>query len=83
MRRRLPPAQAAAGIVDAVERRAPRVILPRWWRAWFALRGIVNPIFDRAIQRDSQTVELVRAIDDPARASRRGGLEVTAGKSRT
>jgi NAD(P)-dependent dehydrogenase (short-subunit alcohol dehydrogenase family) len=79
-RRRLTPAQAAAGIVDAVERRAPRVVLPRWWRAWFALRGIVNPILDRALARDQETLELLRAVDDPARAEHRGGLETTAGK---
>jgi NAD(P)-dependent dehydrogenase (short-subunit alcohol dehydrogenase family) len=79
-RRRLTPAQAAAGIVDAVERRAPRVVLPRWWRAWFALRGMVNPILDRALARDQETLELLRAVDDPARAEHRGGLETTAGK---
>jgi NAD(P)-dependent dehydrogenase (short-subunit alcohol dehydrogenase family) len=79
-RRRLSPAQAAAGIVDGIERRAPRVILPRWWRAWFALRGIVNPILDRAIARDDRTLELLRAVDDPARGADRGGLETTAGK---
>lgn len=79
-RRRLGPAQAAAGIIEAVERRAPRVVLPRWWRAWFALRGIVNPILDRVIVRDPATLELLRAVDDPARAQDRGGLETTAGK---
>jgi NAD(P)-dependent dehydrogenase (short-subunit alcohol dehydrogenase family) len=81
MRRRLSPARAAAGIVDAVERRAPRVVLPRWWWATFAFRGILNPILDRAMARDGQTLELLRAVDDPARSGRRGGLETTAGKS--
>ncbi len=79
-RRRLTAAQAGAGIVDAVERRAPRVILPRWWRVLFALRGIVNPILDRATRRDHAMLEMLRAIDDPARAEHRGGLETTAGK---
>lgn len=80
MRRRLSPAQAAAGIVDGVERRAPRVVLPRWWRVTFALRGILNPILDRAMARDAQALEMLRAIDDPARSEHRGGLETTAGK---
>jgi NAD(P)-dependent dehydrogenase (short-subunit alcohol dehydrogenase family) len=79
-RRRLTPAQAAEGIVDAVERRAPRVILPRWWRAWFALRGIVNPLLDRAMPRDRMGLELLRSIDEAARSEDRGGLETTAGK---
>lgn len=80
-RRRLTPAQAATGIVDAVERRAPRVILPRWWRAWFALRGVVNPVLDRAIHRDQATLELLRGVDHPSRAEQRGGLETAAGKA--
>ena len=64
MRKRLPPAQAAAGIVAGIERREPRVIVPGWWKAWFALRGILNPIFDA---RDGPP----RAVPvDPARGRR-------------
>lgn len=79
MRRRLSPAQAARGIVDAVERRAPRVILPKWWRAWFALRGVLNPIFDRMMPRDPVLIELLRKADSDERAANRGGLDITAG----
>ena len=43
-----------AGVVDGIEKRAPRIIVPRWWGVWFALRGILNPIFDRAMERQEQ-----------------------------
>ena len=73
-RRRLSPAQAAAGIVGALERRAPRVILPGWWKAWFALRGILNPVLDAAMVRGDRYVEILREADAEERAEQRGGL---------
>ena len=79
MRRRLTPAQAAKGIVDGIEKRAHRVILPRWWWAWFWLRGIVNPIMDRAMIRDERLLELLRRADHEDRSTHRGGLDTTAG----
>jgi len=72
--RRLSPAQAAAGIVSAIEGRRPRVILPGWWKAWFALRGILNPLFDAAMVRNERYLEILREADTEERASRRGGL---------
>jgi NAD(P)-dependent dehydrogenase (short-subunit alcohol dehydrogenase family) len=73
-RRRLSPAQAAAGIVAAVEGRKPRVIMPGWWKAWFAFRGIVNPLFDAAMNRNERYLELVRESDLQERSELRGGL---------
>jgi NAD(P)-dependent dehydrogenase (short-subunit alcohol dehydrogenase family) len=52
MLRRLSPSYAAAAVVDGIERRAPRVIVPPWWRAWFTLRGVINPLLDRVAVRD-------------------------------
>jgi NAD(P)-dependent dehydrogenase (short-subunit alcohol dehydrogenase family) len=73
-RRRLSPAQAAAGIVSAAERRAPRVIMPGWWKAWFAFRGIVNPLFDSAMVRGERYLEILREADADERAEKQGGL---------
>ena len=67
VRRRLTPAQAARGIVDGIETRAPTVILPKWWRVYAALRGVVNPLLDRAMQRDPELTELLREVDTPER----------------
>jgi NAD(P)-dependent dehydrogenase (short-subunit alcohol dehydrogenase family) len=58
--KRLTPDVAGATIVDGIERRAPRMISPRWWGAWSALRGIVNPLFDRAALRDDEVAAAIR-----------------------
>lgn len=79
-RRRLHPAEAAAGIVDAIERRAPRVILPRWWRVLYALRGVLMPILDRRLARDPEMLEHLRQVDADERGAERGGLDRTAGR---
>jgi len=44
--KKLQPAEAAAAIVDGVERRAPRIIAPKRWAAFSVLRGVVNPALD-------------------------------------
>jgi NAD(P)-dependent dehydrogenase (short-subunit alcohol dehydrogenase family) len=62
-RRRMTAAQAAEALVAGIERRAPRVIAPAWLKGWFALRGVVNPLLDRAMARDRRVLELVRQAD--------------------
>jgi NAD(P)-dependent dehydrogenase (short-subunit alcohol dehydrogenase family) len=57
--RRLTPAQAAASIVSGIERRSPRVIEPAWWRASFALRGVINPALDWGMERYRPLLDLV------------------------
>ncbi len=64
--RRLPPSAAGRAIVEGVERRAPRIIAPRWWRALSVLRGIVNPVLDARMERDARVLDLVREGDRPA-----------------
>ncbi len=78
MRKRLAPAEAGRGVVDGIEKRAPRIIVPRWWGVWFALRGIVNPIFDRAVERQDQYQSLLRDADDPGRSLGQQGLTTPA-----
>jgi len=58
--KRLTPEVAGATIVNGIERRAPRMIAPRWWGAWSALRGVVNPFFDRYSERDDDIAEAIR-----------------------
>ena len=58
--KRLTADVAGATIVNGIERRAPRMIAPRWWAAWSALRGIVNPFLDRYSQRDDEIAEAIR-----------------------
>ena len=66
--RRLPPSAAGEAIVTGIERRAPRIIAPRWWAIWSVLRGILNPLFDRRAERDARLQETVRMADAPERA---------------
>ena len=61
--KRITPDEAAAGLVRGIEERAPRVFVPKWWRYVSALRGVVNPLLDRYMERDEKTAELIRHID--------------------
>jgi NAD(P)-dependent dehydrogenase (short-subunit alcohol dehydrogenase family) len=58
--RRLPPSAAGAAIVSGIERRAPRIILPRWWGVWSAMRGVFNPVIDRYMERDERVLAAIR-----------------------
>ena len=78
MSKRLPPSAAAAGVVDGIERRAPRIIVPRWWGVWFALRGILNPIMDRSMERRDQFLSIMRDADERGRPIGQEGLTTPA-----
>lgn len=67
IRKRLPPAVAGEIIAAGIERRARRMIAPRRFAAWSALRGLINPAFDRAAERDQG---LAAALLDAERADR-------------
>jgi NAD(P)-dependent dehydrogenase (short-subunit alcohol dehydrogenase family) len=61
--KRLTPDQAGDAVARAVERRAPRVIVPRAWRVLFVLRGILGPLMDRYMERAAPTQRLVQQMD--------------------
>jgi NAD(P)-dependent dehydrogenase (short-subunit alcohol dehydrogenase family) len=61
--KRITPTEAAAGLVAGIEERAPRVFVPKWWRYVSALRGIVNPLLDKRMERDEKTRALIRDLD--------------------
>ena len=68
MLKRLHPSKAGGAIVDGIERRAPRIIRPRYWAVFSTLRGIINPIFDRMLERDQNVIDAVREGEAAARA---------------
>ena len=73
--KRLPPSAAGDAIVRGIERRSPRIIAPRWWRAWSVLRGALNPLVDAQMERDSRVLDRVREADVEQRAEvESGGL---------
>ena len=63
LRKRLKPEVAGEGIARAIEARAPRLILPRRWVVWSVLRGVLNPLIDRQMERDADTQAVVRELD--------------------
>jgi len=71
--RRVPPATAAEAIARGIERRSPKIIAPRAWRAFSALRGILNPLLDARMERDTRLLPLVRDGDRPERGGAREG----------
>jgi NAD(P)-dependent dehydrogenase (short-subunit alcohol dehydrogenase family) len=63
LRKRISPAIAARGIVDGIERRAARVILPRRWEPLRVLRGVTGPASDEFIRRHRKVQPLLQDVD--------------------
>jgi NAD(P)-dependent dehydrogenase (short-subunit alcohol dehydrogenase family) len=63
LRKRVQPAVAGEAIVSGIERRAPRIIRPRSWIAMSVLRGFLNPLVDRRMERDTDIQALARELD--------------------
>ena len=78
IRKRLTAAEAAAALVAGIERRAPRVIAPGYWKVAYYLRGIVGPLLDALIARQENYRSLMRAADDPQSAKGLDGLTKAA-----
>lgn len=70
--KRITPAEAGAAVVRGIEERAPRTFAPKWWRYVSAVRGLLNPLFDKRADRDPRVRE---AILD---AERRGASDASA-----
>jgi NAD(P)-dependent dehydrogenase (short-subunit alcohol dehydrogenase family) len=68
LRRPLPAEAAGAAIVRGIERRAPRIIAPRRWAPVSALRGVLNPLVDRRMERNAALQAILREADQPAAA---------------
>jgi len=62
--KRLPPAKAGQVIVEGIEQRKPRIIAPKRWAIYSALRGIINPLLDAGMVRDKRTHALMERADD-------------------
>jgi NAD(P)-dependent dehydrogenase (short-subunit alcohol dehydrogenase family) len=58
--KRISPEAAGAALVRGIEERAPRTFAPRWWRLVSALRGLLNPLLDRRMERDARIAAAVR-----------------------
>jgi NAD(P)-dependent dehydrogenase (short-subunit alcohol dehydrogenase family) len=50
--KRITPTEAGATVVRGIEARAPRTFAPKYWRYISALRGLINPLFDKRADSD-------------------------------
>lgn len=64
------PEVVADGLVRGLEARAPRIFAPRWWSVVSALRGVVSPLTDAALDHDITLHDLVRRIEHRRSTSR-------------
>lgn len=65
IKRRITAAQAAEALVAGIEKRAPRVIAPSFWRIPYFTRGLFGPLMDFAMARDKRVAEQVREVEAP------------------
>ena len=63
LRKRIPPAQAGEAIVRGIERRQAQIFRPRRWAAVSLLRGIVGPLGDAALVRDTDSMAVLTELD--------------------
>jgi len=74
--KRITPGEAGAATVRGIEERAPRIFAPKWWRYVSALRGLVNPLLDRRMERDARMIATVREVE--ADTDEQGAAAVSA-----
>jgi NAD(P)-dependent dehydrogenase (short-subunit alcohol dehydrogenase family) len=60
--KRIPPETVATAVVRGIERRAPRIFVPRIWTPLSVLRGVVNPLIDRGLDRNSELHTVLRDV---------------------
>lgn len=63
MLKRISPDHAAAGLVDGIESRAPRVVRPALWRPVSSLRGVLNPALDARFTQDRRILDVLARLD--------------------
>lgn len=74
--KRIKPDEAGAAVVRGVEQRSPRIFAPKWWRYVSALRGLLNPILDRQMERNAAAIKAVREVE--AEADEQGAAAVSS-----
>jgi NAD(P)-dependent dehydrogenase (short-subunit alcohol dehydrogenase family) len=74
--KRIPPSEAGAAIVAGIEERAPRIFAPKWWRYVSLLRGILNPLLDRRMEKDRRMIAAVLEVE--ADSDEQGAAAVAA-----
>jgi NAD(P)-dependent dehydrogenase (short-subunit alcohol dehydrogenase family) len=76
LRKQITPDVAGAAVVRGIEERAPRIFAPKWWRYTSALRGFLNPILDRRMERQAAVARAVHEVE--ADTDEQGAAAVSA-----
>ncbi len=63
LHKRLTPRQAGEAVARGIEQRKPRIIVPRRWTAMSVLRGILNPLTDKHLERDAATQTVMSKLE--------------------
>lgn len=61
--KRIKPEEAGAAVVRGIEERAARVFAPKWWRYVSALRGILMPLMEKRVAKDSRAAAALRETE--------------------
>ena len=60
MTRQIRVEKAAEAVIDGIERRDPRIVVPFEYRVFLYLRGILGPLMDRRFASDPRVAAIVR-----------------------
>jgi len=61
------PDEVATRVASGIEKRSARIMVPRRWEPISALRGILNPLTDRALDRNTELHGLLRQLETRTR----------------
>jgi NAD(P)-dependent dehydrogenase (short-subunit alcohol dehydrogenase family) len=64
--KRITAETAGTAIARALEERAPRAFAPPVWRYLSALRGLINPLTDRRLDRDPEIAAVISEVEAAA-----------------
>ena len=70
MTRQIPVTKVGEAVVQGMETRAPRVIVPKEYAAFFWLRGLLGPLMDRHFENDERLVGIVHDAEALSRERR-------------
>lgn len=66
LRKLITPEAVAAAVVEGIERRSPRITVPKRWIPISIMRGVINAVTDKKLERDREFSRLVLEIEAQA-----------------
>jgi hypothetical protein len=70
--KRISPDTVAQAVVRGIERRAARIFVPRIWTPLSMLRGVLNPLIDRGLDRNTELHNLLRDAERERQPTHKG-----------